>query len=70
MFAMFQMEINFHALITAFGSGTGVVDFLPLLTVPWRRVVEAGVSVKGDAAGSAVLRFGTGRRTGAGRAVH
>ena len=68
--AIFQMEVNFHALIAAFRSGTGIVDSFPFLAVPGRRVIETGVTVKRNAACSAVLRFGAGRRTGAGCTVH
>ena len=70
MLAVFQKEISFHTLITALGSGTGVVNFLPFLTVSWRRVIETGIAVKGNVAGSAILRFRTGRRTGASCTVH
>ena len=70
MSAIFQMEVNFYPFIATLGSGTGVVDILPLLTVSWRHVIETWVAVKGNAASSAVLRLGTRRRTGAGCTVH
>ena len=48
MMSELQMIIIFHALVGAFGSGSGVVGLFPLRTAAGREVVEAGIGFHGD----------------------
>ena len=48
MMSVFQMIIVFHALVGAFGSGSGVVDLFPFPALAWWEIVQAGIGFHGD----------------------
>ena len=48
-----QMIIIFYALVGAFGSGSGVIDLVPLRSAAGREIVETGIGIHGDGESSA-----------------
>ena len=58
MMSGLQMIIIFHALVGAFGSGSGVVDLFPFRTAAGREIVETGIGFHGD--GESPAEFGAG----------
>ena len=56
MMSRFQMIIIFNALVSAFGSGSGVIDLFPFRTAAGRKIVETGIGFHGD--GESPAKFG------------